>query len=225
MPATVGTAFGSRLYRAILHRMTEALRRVPLFATLNDTALAELARRSQSRTVEAGDVVAVEGQPAEHVLVVETGVLTATRVTEAGRRLRLGDFAGPCAVDKAAVLDGGGHTATWTASTRVRLRLVPGRLLFELVDDVPAVRRHVLETLARQVRHQAWQRPGDTVTRVAAWRVILPGAQQGLAETLGVTRVTVNRALSTLAGEGLIRTEPGAVTILAPELLTHRTRP
>lgn len=72
------------------------------------------------------------------------------------------------------------------------------------------------------------------MTRVAGWlvhraaeegvRVVLPGAQQGLADTLGVSRVTVNRALSSLARDGLIRTEPGAVTILAPELLTRRAQ-
>jgi CRP/FNR family cyclic AMP-dependent transcriptional regulator len=211
----------------------DMLERVPLFATLDDADLAELERRSRTREVQKNEVVAVEGQPADHVIVVEAGTLTAWRATAAGRRLRLGDFAGPCAVDKAAVLDGGGHTATWTASTRARLRLVPARLLLTMIDDLPAVRRHVLKTLAAQVRTQhAFQRTGDTTTRVAGWlveraaedgtRIVLPGAQQGLADTLGVSRVTVNRALSSLAREGLIRTEPGAVTILAPDLLTRR---
>ncbi|MBP2324554.1 DNA-binding GntR family transcriptional regulator [Kibdelosporangium banguiense] len=37
-----------------------------------------------------------------------------------------------------------------------------------------------------------------------------------------MTRVSVNRALRTLAGEGLVRVEPGAVNILAPELLVLR---
>lgn len=71
----------------------------------------------------------------------------------------------------------------------------------------------------------------DTPTRVATWlvraaapRVRLPGAQQGLAESLGLTRVSVNRALRTLTEEGLIRVEPGAVVILAPELLTLRAK-
>jgi CRP/FNR family cyclic AMP-dependent transcriptional regulator len=71
----------------------------------------------------------------------------------------------------------------------------------------------------------------DAPTRVAAWlvraaapRVRLPGAQQGLAETLGLTRVSVNRALRDLASEGLVRVEPGAVVVLAPELLTLRAK-
>jgi CRP/FNR family transcriptional regulator len=43
-----------------------------------------------------------------------------------------------------------------------------------------------------------------------------------LAESLGLTRVSVNRALGTLAAEGLVTVEPGAVVVLAPELLTLR---
>jgi CRP/FNR family transcriptional regulator len=61
---------------------------------------------------------------------------------------------------------------------------------------------------------RAARRPGE--------RVILPAAQAGLAETLGVSRVSVNRALRALARAGLVRVEPGAVVVLAPEPLLRR---
>jgi hypothetical protein len=83
-------------------------------------------------------------------------------------------------------------------------------------------------------------RPGD--------RVILPGSQAGFAESVGAYRVAVNRALGALATHrwsrspprslrgrfvphrplrslvgsllvGLLRTEPGAVVVSAPEAL------
>jgi len=68
---------------------------------------------------------------------------------------------------------------------------------------------------------------GVLATRVAddavpALLAALPGAQQGLAERIGMTRVSVNRALRTLAREGLVRVGPSAVTVLAPELLVLR---
>jgi CRP/FNR family cyclic AMP-dependent transcriptional regulator len=73
---------------------------------------------------------------------------------------------------------------------------------------------------------------GDTATRVATWlsgqaaepgtRVPLPGAQEGLAERLGASRVSVNRALRVLARAGLLRIEPGAVVVLDPEGLAGR---
>jgi CRP-like cAMP-binding protein len=40
--------------------------------------------------------------------------------------------------------------------------------------------------------------------------------QQGIAEELGLSRVTVNRALQRLAGTGVIRTRPRAIIILYP---------
>lgn len=215
-----------------------ALRAVPLFATVDENRLQELAARWTLRTVADGEVVAARGEPSDHLIVVETGGLTAMYHAEDGTRLRLGEFRAPCAVDKAAVLDGLGYTATWTATWRSRVRLVPRVDLMRLVDDVPAVRQHVLAQLAQTVR----VRQGDvvrnalasTLTRTAAWlvdaagetgrRVVLPGAQQGLAEAIGASRVSVNRALRRLAAEGLVRVEPGAVTVLAPELLARRAR-
>jgi CRP/FNR family transcriptional regulator len=208
----------------------------PLFAALDSDQLARLAARSTLSIVDTGETVAHRGAPATRLIVVETGALTAIRETADGQRLRLGEFPAPCAIDKAAVLGSGTHTATWVAAARSQLRLIPAAELFTIIDDVPAVQRHVLRILAGQVRdHQddlVQASFGDAVSRTAAWliraadrhgpRVVLPGAQQGLAESIGMTRVSVNRALRSLAEEGLVRVEPGAATVLAPELLALR---
>jgi CRP/FNR family cyclic AMP-dependent transcriptional regulator len=205
---------------------------VPLFALVPADQLSRLAVVAPSREVAADTVVAVRGEPARHLMVAETGGLTAVHETAAGQRRRLGEFAAPCAVDKAAVLDGGGYTATWITSSRSRLRFVPAAEFLAIVD-VPAVRAHVFAQLAGQLRSQqddlVLTSFADAPTRVAAWlvraatpRVRLPGAQQGLAEALGLTRVSVNRALRDLASEGLVRVEPSTVVVLAPELLTLR---
>lgn len=207
---------------------------VPLFATLAPGTLNRLATVSPPRTVPAHTVVALRGDPATHLVVAETGGLTAVHETESGHRRRLGEFPAPCAVDKTAVLDGAGHTATWITTAASRLRLVPAAEFLALVN-VPEVRTHVFTRLASQLR--ATQADlvltsfADAPTRVAAWlvraaapRVPLPGAQQGLAEALGLTRVSVNRALRTLTDEGLIRVERSTVVVLAPELLTLRAK-
>jgi CRP/FNR family transcriptional regulator len=98
------------------------------------------------------------------------------------------------------------------AATRCQLRLIPSDELLAVVDDVPAARRHVLAYLARHLRDQqddlVRTNFADAAGRVAAWlaraacdgdsRITLPGAQQGLAEAVGMTRVSVNRALGQL---------------------------
>lgn len=210
------------------------LAEVPLFASLPPALLDRVAAVSVVRDVPADTVVAVRGEPARYLVVAESGGLMAVHETSAGHRRRLGEFAAPCAADKAAVLDGGGHTATWLTTARSRLRFVPAAEFLALVD-VPAVRAHVFARLAAQLRTQqddlVLTSFADATTRVAVWlvraaapRVLLPGAQQGLAETLGLTRVSVNRALRALAAEGLVRVEPGAVVVLAPELLALRAK-
>jgi CRP/FNR family cyclic AMP-dependent transcriptional regulator len=197
---------------------------VPLFAPLPKATLDRLAATAPPRDVPADTVVAVRDAPARHLVVAETGTLTAVHETAAGHRRRLGEFPAPCAVDKAAVLDSGGHTATWLTTARSQLRFVPAATFLALID-VPEVRAHVFTQLAAQLRTQQddllLTTFADAPTRVAAWlvraaasRVRLPGAQQGLAETLGLTRVSVNRALRTLAEEGLVSLEPGVVKVI-----------
>jgi CRP/FNR family transcriptional regulator, cyclic AMP receptor protein len=231
MPRTVGAPRRPPLYQVILRLV---LSDVPLFASLPRATLDRLAAVSPRRELPADAVVAVRDDPARHLVVAETGGLTAVHETPAGQRRRLGEFPAPCAVDKAAVLDGGGHTATWLTTARSVLRFVPAAEFLALVD-APAVRTHVFTQLAGQLRAQQddllLTSFADAPTRVAAWlvraatpHVRLPGAQQGLAETLGLTRVSVNRALRTLADEGLVAVEPGTVTVLAPELLTLRAK-
>jgi CRP-like cAMP-binding protein len=105
-----------------------------------------------------------------------------------------------------------------------------------LLDDSAAVRTHVLRLLAAQARTQQ-HRLTDTATlpceaRLAAWlldtmaaegHVTLDGGQRELADLLGVTRVTINRALSRLRHDGLIADpEAGHIKVLAPELLALR---
>lgn len=237
--STVETRQRPALYQVILPVVAQdldALAAVPLFAPLDHDRLARLAAASMVRTVDAGSVVATRGRQSTHLIVIEAGALTAAHETVHGQRLRLGEFVAPCAVDKAAVLDGLGYTATWQASTRSRIRLVPSDQLLAILEEVPAVRRHAFAHLSQRLRDQqddlVLTSFADAATRTAAWlvraagrtgrRIVLTGAQQGLAEAIGMSRVSVNRALRTLVQEGLVRVEPGAVVLLAPELLALR---
>lgn len=229
MTGTVDTAGREALYHVILPFV---LADVPLLATLGQDRLARLAAVATTTALAADTVVAIRGTPATHLLTITEGALTAVHETTSGHRRRLGEFPAPCAVDKAAVLDGRGHTATWLTTARTTLIRIPAAEFLALVD-VPSVRAHVFTHLAAQLRDRqddlVLTSYADATTRVAAWlvraaatRTVLPGAQHGLAETLGLTRVSVNRALRALAADGLVEVEPGAVVVLAPELLAAK---
>ncbi|MGW3563233.1 Crp/Fnr family transcriptional regulator [Streptomyces sp. NPDC000941] len=227
---------------------------VPLFASLPEARLRELWAASVPRGHPVGSVLRPAGAPADHLLVLLRGRVAATGTTGGGRVVRYGQWDGPCALDKVALLDGRGHTATFTALTCCAVRSVRRERFLGLVDDTAAVRAHVFAVLARQARAQQ-QRLTETATlpaeaRLAGWllaqaaasargargargaagaqgapgpaRVRIPGTQQALADTLGVTRVTVNRALARLRRDGLVRVERDCVHLLAPESLALR---
>lgn len=212
----------------------EPLLRVPLLATLQRCRLEGLASECPGRDVPVGQVVARAGDPAQHLIIVETGSVAAVQDTANGTRVRLSAVIGPCVIDKAAVLDGGVHTVNWSATTPCRLRLLPAGLFHQLICEEPALRHHVLAYLSAEVnrhrrariRHAA---PGP-LAQVAVWlaeasrtngdTVHLAGGQQGLGEEIGLSRVSVNRALQALAAVGAVRVRPRMVTVLDTEQLT-----
>jgi CRP/FNR family transcriptional regulator, cyclic AMP receptor protein len=209
------------------------LGRVPLFGTLPRQRLERLARELPVRNLARGGVAAHSYSPARHLVVLESGVLAAVHDTRHGARVRLATATGPCVVDKAATLDGGVHTATWCATAPCRIRLLPAAVLRQLLDDEPALRAHVVRHLAAEVNGQRRARirraaPGP-VAQVADWLlaaaagraavVALPDGQQGLGDELGLSRVTVNRALRALADLDAVRVRPRRVHLLDENLL------
>ncbi len=209
---------------------------IPLLAGLPQARLAEAWVASRAEHYDGGEVLRGEGEPAHELVLLLSGRVAASSVTAHGLVARHGIWARPCALDKTAVIDGRGHTATFTAETQVCVRALPRLAFLALVDDVAVVRGHVLRTLAAETRRQQERVVAALLpaqARLAAWLlqaadtegvVRLPPSQQQLAELLGLTRVTVNRVLGAFRRDGLIAYDPSAAraTLLAPELLQLR---
>ncbi|MDT0342176.1 Crp/Fnr family transcriptional regulator [Streptomyces litchfieldiae] len=218
-----------------------ALRAVPLLAALPDDQLRALWGASVPREHPAGQVLRRAGAPATHLLLLLRGRVSAGVTTPDGRLVTHGEWTGPRALDKVAVIDGRGHTATLTATTPCLVRALPRDRFLALTDDAPAVRAHVLRVLAAEVRRERARFTAaatrTTEARLADWllinagaagaggRVPFPGAgtQQDLADHLGVSRVTVNRALARLRRAGLVEVDRCGVLLRAPELLRLRS--
>jgi CRP/FNR family transcriptional regulator len=209
---------------------------IPLLAGLPHARLAEAWAASRPERYGSGEALRRAGEPADRLVLLLDGRVAAVSVTAGGTVVRHGAWTRPCALDKTAVIDGKGHTATFVAETQVHVRALPRAAFLSLVDDAAAVRGHVLRFLAAEARRQQ-ERVVDAVlpaeARLAAWllreadqagRVRLPASQQQLAELLGLTRVTVNRALGALRRDGLVELDDGAglLRLPAPELLQLR---
>lgn len=207
---------------------------VPLLRVLPRSRVEELARDLPVRVVPTGQVVARAGDRASKLIIVENGSLAAIHDTAAGAKVRLASVTGPCTLDKAATLHEAVHTATWTATTVCKIRLLPAHVVHQLLNHEPAFREHVLRYLAAEVnthrRSRTRRAAADPIAQVADWlierqhavgpSIPLPAGQQGLGEELGLSRITVNRALSTLAATGAIRVGPRLVDVHNSAFLT-----
>jgi CRP/FNR family cyclic AMP-dependent transcriptional regulator len=209
---------------------------VPLLRGVDDGRLDRLAAQVTERRFGPGQAVRTQGEAADRLPLLLEGTVVALRTTPDGRELRFGQLAGPCALDKTAVLDGEGHTATFRAQGECLVWSVSRADLLGLIDDVAALRQHVMVQLASSVREQTDRLVetafADAQQRVASWlvrslpdagtTVRLPGSQQVVADTLGLSRVSVNRALKALERDGLVRVARDQVVVLVPELLAAR---
>jgi CRP/FNR family transcriptional regulator, cyclic AMP receptor protein len=207
------------------------LARVPMLARVSGERLRELARAHPVRRFAAGRVLLRQGAPATQLLILLDGQASAVVDHAAGTRSRYPLMTGPCVIDKAAVLAAGTYPATWVAATPGRGLALSAPAFWELLREQHEMREHVLRFLARQVgQTRATLTARDTtpaLPRLASWLrtasqsgaapvIRLPAGQQGLAEELGLSRVTVSRALQHLARAGAISLRPRAITVLDP---------
>lgn len=196
----------------------EDLRRTPLFSGLDDAACARITSQSSARIVPADTVLAIEGRPCDPLQIIETGRAVALRTSCRGRIARIRVDEAPVAIDKATALTGRNHLFTWMTLTTCRVRALPRALFLDLVQS----ERSVLLQTARHLATQAnWARADylDAALQDPATRVLerlremadpqgaisLHDGQEGLAAELGLSRVTVTRALSALTDEGVVR--------------------
>jgi CRP/FNR family cyclic AMP-dependent transcriptional regulator len=124
----------------------EALKSVPLFATLPKKHLEQLARRVDELELPAGKVLCEEGTTGGEAFVILEGdveiVKGSRRVTMRGA----GDIVGEIAL----VLDVP-RIATVTALTPLRVFVLSRSAFKAVLDDEPDVARAVLETVAQRL--------------------------------------------------------------------------
>lgn len=249
MTPTVSSTGSGRLYQAILGDMNATGRRlgttadlatVPMLAQVTGERLGHLAAAHGVRHFTAGSVLLRQGAPATRLLIMLDGQASPIVDHASGTRSRYPLTAAPCVIDKAAVLAGGAYPATWVATRPGRALALSAHAFWALLREQHQIREHVLRYRALQVSDtrtaMATRATSSAITRLARWLLTasasgarpvirLPAGQQGLAEELGLSRVTVNRALQQLTRAGTIRLRPQAIILLTPASLAAMTDP
>ena len=222
----------------------DVVRQAPLFAALDDEA-AEALRSTMTRVeVPRGEAIFHEGDPGDRLYVIVEGKIKLGRASGDGRENLLAVLGPGEMFGELSLFDPGPRNAAGTAVADTVLLGVGSDDLDEWLRGRPEVARHLLRALARRLRRtnealadlvfsdvpgrvakalldlsERFGRPTDDGLRVAH-----DLTQEELAQLVGASRETVNKALADFASRGWLRLEARAVVLLDVDRLRKRAR-
>ena len=222
----------------------DVVRQAPLFAALDDEA-AEALRSTMTRVeVPRGEAIFHEGDPGDRLYVIVEGKIKLGRASGDGRENLLAVLGPGEMFGELSLFDPGRRNATGTAVADTVLIGMGSDDLDQWLRGRPDVARHLLRALARRLRRtnealadlvfsdvpgrvakalldlsERFGRPTDDGLRVAH-----DLTQEELAQLVGASRETVNKALADFASRGWLRLEARAVVLLDVDRLRKRAR-
>jgi CRP/FNR family cyclic AMP-dependent transcriptional regulator len=222
----------------------EVIRRAPLFTALDDASAATLRDSMTQVKVSKGQMLFKEGDAGDRLFVVVEGKLKLGTSSGDGRENLLSILGPGDMFGELSLFDPGPRTATATAVTDARVLALANDQVIGWVTAHPQVSLQLLKRLARRLRRTnevlADLVFADVPGRVAKAIMDLGErfgtkkddglhvnhelTQEELAQLVGASRETVNKALADFAGRGWVRLEPRAVVVLDYERLSKRGR-
>lgn len=197
------------------------LAQVSLFAGLGEDELATLADSAHHRRLARGQILFSEGEPSDHLFLVRSGRLRVFLASPRGEELTLAVASAGQTLGELSVLDRQPRSASVDALEATELLAIAGDDVRALLDTNPRALRAVALGLAASMRRLNGT-AGDLVfldlpRRLAKLLLAestlhadgkiqsqMGMSQSGVAARLGVTRQSLNRALSGLAQRGWI---------------------
>lgn len=214
------------------------LRRAALFGDADDAPLRRLAERAFRRRLRDGQILFTEGEPSDHLFVIRSGRVRIVARSPQGGELVLSVLAPGEVIGELSVIDGGARSATAEALGDVELLAVASSDVLTVLQQDPALLMAAASELAATVRRLTGSASDlvfldlprrlaklllaeATVGRDGARRVDTGMSQTGLAARLGVTRQTLNRALSGLVRRGWVEASGTEFVLRDPEALNR----
>jgi CRP/FNR family transcriptional regulator, cyclic AMP receptor protein len=222
----------------------DVVKKAPLFAALDDEASSTLMASMTQTRLERGDVLFHEGDQGDRLYVIREGKVKLGRRSADGRE-NLVAILGPGEMfGELSLFDPGPRTMTATAVAETQLLGLGNDSLTGLLTGRPEVAKALLAALAQRLRrtneHLADLVFTDVPGRVAKalldlaerfGRPVEDGVmvshdltQEELAQLVGASRETVNKALADFAGRGWLKLEARAVLLLDVDRLRRRAR-
>ena len=210
------------------------LRKVNLLQGISDAALKKLVDSAVQRSVAAGTILFMEGEPVRGFYLIETGHVKISRHSQDGREHILLVLGEGDSFNEVAALDGGPNPATATAHSDAVVYCILRDELRKIVYENPDLAWAMIESISRRARHlvgmvqdlsmrsvkgrlanllldQAEANETDAVPRMLT--------QEEMASHLGTVREMVGRALRSLASDGIIEFNRHRIVVLDVERL------
>ena len=224
--------------------MDEVLARAGLFQGIAVEAAQALATSLEYGDYSRGETVFAEGEQGDTLYIVIEGKVKIGRRAADGRENMLSVMGPSDMFGELSLFDPGPRTATATVVTDARLASLAQTALRPWITDRPEIAEQLLRVLARRLRRTNdaladlifTDVPGRVAKQLLALserfgsaepeglRVHHDLTQEELAQLVGASRETVNKALADFASRGWVRVDSRALTILDAERLARRAR-
>ena len=222
----------------------EVVRRAPLFTALDEAAAVSLRASMDSVKIAKGSILFKEGDDGEHLYVIIDGKLKLGTSSGDGRENLLSILGPGEMFGELSLFDPGPRTSTATPVKDAKLLSLSHEKVIPWLKQNPEVSLQLLTRLSQRLRRTN-EAVGDLVFsdvpgRVAKALIDLGDrfgkttpegllvnhdlTQEELAQLVGASRETVNKALADFAGRGWLKLDGRSVLIADVDRLSKRSR-
>jgi len=206
----------------------ETLARAGIFQGVEPAAAEALAQTLETVEFPRGHVIFAEGEPGDRLYIIQSGKVKLGRKSPDGRENLLGIMGPADMFGELSIFDPGPRTSTATTVTEVVARTMDRPALRQWIATRPEIAEQLLRVIARRLRRtngmladliftdvpgrvakallQFAQRFGSQ--EAGLLRVMHDLTQEEIAQYVGASRETVNKALADFAHRGWL-SEPG----------------
>jgi CRP-like cAMP-binding protein len=191
----------------------EVLARAGIFQGVEPSAVAALTKQLQPVDFPRGHVIFHEGEPGDRLYIILSGKVKVGRRSADGRENLLTIMGPSDMFGELSIFDPGPRTSSATTVTEVRAVSMDRDALRAWIKDRPEIAEQLLQLAQRFGTQEG-----------GALRVTHDLTQEEIAQLVGASRETVNKALADFAQRGWLRLEGKSVLIADSERLARRAR-
>lgn len=222
----------------------DTLARAGIFQGVDPEAVAALINEMDTVTFPKGTTIFDEGEPGDRLYIIVDGKIKLARHAPDGRENLLSVMGPSDMFGELSIFDPGPRTSSAVCVTEVTAATMDSQMLKQWITDHPEISQQLLRVLARRLRRTNASladliftdvpgRVAKTLLQLAnrfgtqeggALRVNHDLTQEEIAQLVGASRETVNKALATFMHRGWIKLEGKSVLIVDTEHLARRAR-